>query len=153
MSRRFVVPLRPKAKERPRHKGNIAYTPKATKEYEEAVRYYYERDCGAPPTSKPVMLTLCFNFAVPKSVNAATRQKMLTGEYPYPARPDLDNVEKAIMDALNKVAFADDAQIVAKVSLKRFWYSDSIMITIDEMEEINYADGIFSAFGTDRSGM
>lgn len=144
---RFVMPLRPKAKERPRHRGSIAYTPKATKEYEEAVRHYYERDCGLPPTDKPVIVTFMFNFAVPQSAGKAEKAKKMMGACPYSARPDLDNIEKAVMDALNGVAFLDDAQVIAKISLKRFWYGNSVMVEIEEMEEIDYEHGIFAGYG------
>lgn len=144
---RIVIPLRPKAKERPRHRGSVAYTPKATKEYEEAVRHYYERECGLPPTDKPVMVTFMFNFMLPKSARSADKQRMLLGTCPYSARPDLDNIEKAVMDALNGLAFKDDSQVVGKLSLKRFWHHNSIMITIEEMEEIDYEYGVFAGQG------
>lgn len=149
---RFVIPLRPKAKERPRHRGSIAYTPKATKDYERDVRYYYERECGKPPTDKPVMVELTFNFAIPASAKKADKEQMLLGKCPYVARPDLDNIEKAVMDALNGVAFRDDSQVVAKISLKRFWRNNSIMIRIDEMEEIDYESGVFAGYAGEEPG-
>ena len=144
---RFMIPLRPKAKERPRHRGSAAYTPKATKDYERDVRYYYERECGKPPTDKPVMVTMTFNFSIPASARKADKARMLMGTCPYTARPDLDNIEKAVMDALNGVAFKDDCQVVAKISLKRFWRGNSVMIQIDEMEEIDYEHGVFAGYG------
>lgn len=145
----FSIPLKPKAKDRPRHRGNVSYTPKATRDYEEQVRYYYDRDVGNPPTDKPVMLTLCFNFAQPKGGSVRNKRTVI-GTCPYSSRPDLDNVEKAIQDALNGVAFKDDSQIVAKVSLKRYWFDSSITIIIEEMEEIDYGKAVFAEFPTDR---
>ena len=144
---RMTMPLRPKPKERPRHRGSFAYTPKETKEYEEAVKHYYERDCGLPPTDKPVMVTFIFNFAVPKSCSKKEQAVKLSGTCPYSNRPDLDNIEKAVMDALYGLAFKDDCQVVAKISLKRFWHHSSVMIEIEEMEEIDYEHGVFSGYG------
>lgn len=150
---RMVIPLRPKPKERPQHgRFSKGFTPKSTREYEEAVKHYYERDCGLPPTDKPVMVTFMFNFAVPKSYSKKEQAKKLQGTCPYSIRPDLDNIEKAAMDALNGLAFKDDAQVVGKLSLKRFWMHNSIMITIDEMEEIDYEHGVFAGYGKAEQG-
>lgn len=150
---RIVIPLRPKAKERPRHgKFSTGFTPRNTKDYEEAVKHYYDRDCGRPPTDKPVMVTFMFNFMIPKSARKAEKAKMMLGTCPYSTAPDLDNIEKAVMDALNKRAFADDSQVVAKLSLKRFWRHNSVMITIEEMEEIDYEHGVFAGQGQAGSG-
>lgn len=149
---RFIIPLRPKAKGRPRHRGNVSYTPKETKEFEDAVGHYYKRDCGEPPTEKPVMVTLLFNFAIPKSMRSAGRAKAMMGTCPYASRPDLDNIEKAVMDALNGLAYKDDSQVIAKVSLKRYWEYESVMVTIEEMEEIDYEHGVFAGQGKAGSG-
>ena len=149
MSYSFTIPLRPKAKERPRHRGSIAYTPKATRDYEEQIRYYYNRDIGRQPTDKPVIITLCFNFAQPKGGSARNKHTAI-GTCPYSSRPDLDNIEKTVMDALNGVAFHDDSQVVAKVSLKRYWFDSSITVTIEEMEMIYYGKSVFAGFSADR---
>lgn len=151
MSYSFAIPLRPKPKERPQHKGSVAYTPKATRNYEDEVRYYYDRDVGLPPTDKPVMITLCFNFSQPKGGSARNKRTMI-GVRPYSFRPDLTNIEKAIEDGLNGVAFKDDSQIVAKLSLKRYWFNSSVTITIEEMEVIDYGKPVFAGFSADRGG-
>lgn len=151
---RLTIPLRPKPKERPQHgRFSKGYTPKSTREYEEAVKHYYERDCGLPPTDKPVMVTFMFNFAVPKSCSKREQAKKLLGTCPYSNRPDLDNIEKAVMDALNGMAFKDDCQVVAKISLKRFWHHNSVMIEIEEMEDIDYEHGVFSGYGITQQGV
>ncbi|WP_334299865.1 RusA family crossover junction endodeoxyribonuclease [Anaerobutyricum hallii] len=48
-------------------------------------------------------------------------------------KPDLDNVIKSILDALNKVAYHDDTQIVS-LSMEKF-YSDSprVEVTINSI--------------------
>lgn len=143
MKTSFTIPLRPKAKERPRHTGHVTYTPKATRDFEKAVRLCYQAQNGGPPTDKPVILTIGFNFAIPKSVSSIVLKRLMLGTTPYSSRPDLDNIEKAIMDALNGIAYADDALIVGKVTLKRFWTENSVEVIIEEMEEFDY-EGIFA---------
>ena len=58
-------------------------------------------------------------------------------------KPDLDNLDKAVMDALNKVAYKDDSQIVAKVSKKHYAEVPNVTIVIAEYgkEEKNDATG------------
>jgi Holliday junction resolvase RusA-like endonuclease len=50
-------------------------------------------------------------------------------------KPDIDNVVKSIFDALNKVAFNDDTQIIS-LSVRKF-YSEHprVEVTIWEYEE------------------
>ena len=62
------------------------------------------------------------------------RQQMLAGLIRPTKKPDLDNVIKSILDALNKVAYHDDTQIVS-LSMEKF-YSDSprVEVTISNLE-------------------
>ncbi len=78
-----------------------AYTPTATLEEEAIVRSAYrgKKHQGA------VRLTLHIFRALPKS-----RPKRVERERDL-AKPDIDNVLKAVMDALNEVAYDDDAQV------------------------------------------
>lgn len=50
-------------------------------------------------------------------------------------RPDLDNLEKAVLDALNEVAFDDDAQIVEVHKIKDYGDKNLIFIEIEELEK------------------
>ena len=50
-------------------------------------------------------------------------------------KPDLDNLDKAVMDALNKVAYKDDSQIVAKVSKKHYAEVPTVKVIISEYVE------------------
>lgn len=100
----FVANLIP-IKRRPRiaTKGGHAhaYTPTKTLEEEEIVGYAYrgEKYTGA------VRLTLHIFKALPKS-----RPKRIERERST-SKPDIDNVLKALMDALNGIAYDDDAQV------------------------------------------
>lgn len=53
------------------------------------------------PTEEPLAIDLFFNLVRPKTVDR-----------PYPSvKPDVDNLIKAVLDALNKVIWKDDCQI------------------------------------------
>lgn len=51
-------------------------------------------------------------------------------------KPDTDNIAKNIKDALNKIAFPDDSQIVTEIIEK--WYADTprAEIYIKEIKEV-----------------
>lgn len=64
------------------------------------------------PLSGPLHLTLYFGMAKPKSRDRAR---------PLPdSKPDLDNMEKLVLDALNGIVWNDDAQITDVVKKKRY---------------------------------
>ena len=88
-----------------RHKS---YTPKETKDWEGAVaRLGSSAMRSRTPHTLPVELHLCFVFTG------------APGAWPTDVTdPDLDNAEKAIKDALNKVVWKDDRLVVRKVSSK-----------------------------------
>jgi Holliday junction resolvase RusA-like endonuclease len=45
---------------------------------------------------------------------------MLAGEIKPTGRPDLDNVIKSILDALNGVAYSDDSAVISVTAEKRY---------------------------------
>lgn len=49
-------------------------------------------------------------------------------------RPDFDNTLKLIADALNKVAYDDDAQIADGHHMKRYGLKDCVTIYLEELE-------------------
>ena len=51
---------------------------------------------------------------------------------PYTKKPDADNLAKAILDALNGVAYPDDAQIVTLTVRKRYGEADMVHVLIEE---------------------
>ena len=48
------------------------------------------------------------------------RPKSRRLDYWVSTTPDLDNLEKSVLDGLNKVAYTDDRLVVAKSSSKRY---------------------------------
>ena len=72
-------------------------------------------------------------YPIAKSTSKKKRQQMFAGLIRPTKKPDLDNVIKSILDALNKVAYHDDTQIVS-LSMEKF-YSDSprVEVTINSI--------------------
>jgi Holliday junction resolvase RusA-like endonuclease len=72
---------------------------------EEALKFFNE------PFNGPVALSLTFYLRRPKS-----RRK----ENYVVTTPDVDNLEKAVLDGLNEVAYLDDKFVVVKNAVKLY---------------------------------
>lgn len=77
--------------------------------FKAGVRLAWRQHTADPPTSSPVMLVVNAYFARPKSM---IWKKRAMPRVPHAKKPDYDNILKACADALNGLAYVDDAQIV-----------------------------------------
>lgn len=120
MSIQFTVYGKPRGKQRPRYrfsrKGGYAYTPKETAVYERQIRQAYIAAGGIMLSeTKPISMLIEAEYA-----------KSKTSKKTYPTlKPDWDNIGKIVSDALNGVAYRDDAQIITAAINKR-WAKDNI---------------------------
>ena len=120
-----------RSKGRPRFtRGGHAYTPKATRDYEMAIREAFENATGRPqePFSGPIAVCIMTYRQLPKST-----PKSVISE-PDTHKPDIDNVAKIVLDALNGVAWEDDAQVVSLTvsKLKRTMAPERLSVSITE---------------------
>lgn len=126
MTVHFTIPGEPQGKARPRvvrGKDGRAhtYTPEKTAQYEALIRQEYRRQGGVRfPDGAVLSVRLVAWYAVPKSASKQRRAAMLAGELLPTKKPDLDNIAKAICDALNGIAYRDDAQVVELYAEKRW---------------------------------
>lgn len=118
------INARPIPKARPRLSKFAVYTPKKTTDYEKLIAYEWKRRYKDLILKGAVKLDLLFCFKKAKSCKK---------DY-HTQRPDIDNLEKAILDGLNKTAFVDDCQVVEMKSQKVFSDVDKIVITVTELE-------------------
>ncbi|MEW6726890.1 MAG: RusA family crossover junction endodeoxyribonuclease [Bacillota bacterium] len=73
----------------------------------------------------PVMVTLMFTLARPKSVSPKKR--------PLPVvKPDLDKLIRAVLDALKGTFYADDGQVCALNVFKRYGDEPGVWVCVDE---------------------
>lgn len=128
----FEVPGEPVAKERPRTNmaTGVVYTPDKTKNYEETVKWCYQMAAhGARfPDNEPLSMLVVAYRPIPKSASAKKKSLMRAGAERPITKPDWDNVGKIVSDALNGIAYRDDAQIVDARVVKR--YSDNPMVKV-----------------------
>lgn len=128
---KFTVPGPPQGKARARtvvnpRTGNVhSYTPEKTALYENLVKVCFLEQCGRKMYEKgePVCASIVAGFPIPKSASKKRSNQMITGTIRPTKKPDADNIAKCILDALNGLAFHDDAQVV-EVEVKKIYVSD-----------------------------
>lgn len=119
----FEVPGKITGKGRPRVNTAtaIAYTPTKTKEYEELVKQYFiiKNRCAKPLEGR-LAVTIKAYFGIPKNTSKKQKEEMLNNNISPVKKPDIDNIAKIILDALNRLAFNDDNQII-KLSIEKVY--------------------------------
>ena len=111
----FDVYGKVRGKGRPRFtRGGRPYTPKATRDYERAIRDAFENAPGRPrePFSGPIAVSIMTYRQLPNSTPKSVSRE------PDTHKPDADNVAKVVLDALNGVAWLDDAQVTSLTVVK-----------------------------------
>lgn len=103
-----------KARPRLSRFGNV-YTPKKTSDYEDMVRILarsaINEQCGGSwDLHGAVEICITAAHEIPKSWTKKKKALALS-QLIKPGKPDLDNVEKIILDGLNNIAYADDSQV------------------------------------------
>lgn len=104
----FKVNVKVRGQSRPRFtKSGHAFKSKQDKEYEQIIRNAYIESGGTfLGDNVPIQIHVYVFRSLPKS----TPKKIK--EQPDMNKPDIDNVIKSVLDALNGVAFADDKQVI-----------------------------------------
>jgi Holliday junction resolvase RusA-like endonuclease len=138
MTLQFVIPGPPVGKGRPRFStvGGTprSYTPAVTRDYEALIAARAaEAMAGREPLKTPLRVMIEATMSIPLSWSKTKRQAALDGDV-YPSRPDVDNIAKTVLDGMNGVVYADDAQVTyLKVSKK---YAEEGMVTVWISENI-----------------
>lgn len=143
----FVVPGTPVPKARPRffaRHGKIgAETCKRTIDYEKTVAIYARRAMhGRPPYSQPISIVITINIPIPKSWSKIRQEMANRREIMPTGRPDKDNYEKAIFDAMNGIVWLDDAQVVDSFTCKRYSRCPGIEVRVVPMSVLGHKDAI-----------
>ena len=87
---------------------------------------------GKQPTTKPVAILVHAFRRIPQSWSVRDREAALAGAIMPTARPDADNNLKVVQDALNKIVWHDDSQIVDARCIKRFSSRPALRVEVRE---------------------
>lgn len=127
----------PKGKARPRFtKGGHVYTPQATMDYEQEIAWEYKAKHGEFfDKGTAVKITIAAYYKIPNAANKTKRMQMLNCVIRPQKKPDVDNIAKIVLDALNGVAYHDDAQVVDLQVHKFYSIKSRITVIIESIEE------------------
>ena len=131
----MVIAGKPFTKQRPRfsRRNGRAFTPKATVNFE-AVVQEFAAQIFPRPLEGPIAVDVEAIFEPPPSWSKKKRAAHM-GQW-HTQRPDRDNIEKAILDGLNRIAFVDDSQVAAGSSLKRWGEKAETRVTIRLLDPV-----------------
>lgn len=129
----------PKGRPRVTRSGHT-FTPERTKEWEDRVAWEYKKAIAEGraksfDATEPVRAFLGFYFKIPTSYTQKRRKACQDGSDAFIKHPDIDNLAKAILDALNGIAYEDDRQVVDLHCVKGYSDSDSYVCIIIERKE------------------
>lgn len=131
----FTVFGEPQGKARPRFtRMGRAYTPKKTADYEKYIQEVF-MDCY-PRWSKPLetdlKMTVIALFEPAESYSKRKKADCLEGLIRPHKKPDLDNIAKVVLDALNGLVYVDDKQVTDLRVRKRYDTVARVEIRIKE---------------------
>lgn len=128
-----VVYGEPQGKGRPRFtkRGNFVgtYTPKETLSYENLIKVEYREQGGEFFKDKELTCEIYAYFKIPKATSKIKTKLMEEKEIRPTKKPDVDNIAKIVLDALNGIAYKDDTQVVNLIVRK--YYSNRPRIEIN----------------------
>lgn len=134
----FFVPGQPVGKGRPRAakrgKHIQLYTPEKTASYENLVATAAHGSMrGAEPIKGACHVDMEIRLMVPVSWSAKRRDQALDGQILPTKKPDMDNVLKAVFDAINGIVWQDDVQVIQVQASKRYSAIPGVAVVIKPM--------------------
>ena len=136
---KFTIPGDPHGNQRAADGKHGKYLPGKSRKYQETVAWNFRKALGraVSPTKKPVEVYILAFYPIPNSWPQWKKQAAIDGDILPTVKPDVDNIEKAVYDGLNEVAYLDDAQIVnVNGFLKRYATQPRVEVTIGVLDKM-----------------
>ena len=142
MATEFIVMGTPVAKGRPRFarrgKWVQAYTPDKTVQYENLVKLSYAQYDGIKLIGA-IRAEIQAYFPIPKSASKKKQALMLENKEKYVKKPDVENIVKGILDALNGIAYDDDSQITELLVTKAYSDKPRAEVKLIGLDEVDFS--------------
>lgn len=130
----FIVEGEPQGKGRHRTtKTGHIFTPEKTALYENWIKTCYLSRTDKEMLIGELRATIHAYYCIPKSKSLKVKQSMLEGLVRPTKKPDIDNVAKCVLDSLNKIAYADDTQVVELIVNKYYAEQGFVKIMLEEI--------------------
>ena len=110
------------------------YTPQTTVDYEQKIAMCY-RKTTSYQSDKALRVKIFAYREIPKSTTKKLRGWLLDKTFLCTVKPDIDNIIKVVLDALNNVAYCDDIQVCELVIIREFAENECLKICLEEIGE------------------
>jgi len=134
----YIVYGEPVGKGRPRfaRRGNFVstYTPQKTKSYEDEIRIVAKEAMGSSEALEtPVTVAIYIRVEIPKSFSKQKRKDALEGILKPIKKPDLDNIAKCHLDAIQGgIIILDDKQVTNLHVTKVYAETPAVEVMVKE---------------------
>ena len=113
----YMVEGNPIGKGRPKfaRRGNFVstYTPTKTRDYETVIKEAAKKAMGSNELLEtPVTVAIYITVPVPQSYSKKRTEACLSGSERPIKKPDIDNICKCFLDAMNDIVYKDDTQVL-----------------------------------------
>ena len=144
--RNFELDCIPRGQGRPRWGNGRMYKAGVDVVWEDTIcEAYKAAHPDAPKYDSAVAVHVECYVPIPKSDSKAKRADKISGQTPCTAKPDIDNVVKSVLDALNGVAWEDDKQVNSIWAIKMYSDRPRLVVTVrgkeDAHENVHIEDG------------
>lgn len=130
----LTIPGKPFGKQRPRvTKTGIAYTPQETVNYENFIKLLYMQKYRDLKLEGPLRMIIRAFYKIPKSASRKDKELMEQNIIRPTKKPDVDNIVKVVLDALNDLAYEDDRQIVELYVSKFYAEDEFVEVVVEEV--------------------
>lgn len=143
MSTTITINEVPVAASRPRVTRFATFYPPKHTEYSNKVKAYLQT-LGLTMFTNPISVNITFYIPFP-SYSSKTEQSESDGMYGF-GKPDIDNLEKMVLDCMNGIAYDDDSLIAKKTTTKQFSKKPRTIVTIKEIPYGTNADKLVQKF-------
>lgn len=138
----------PTPQERPRVTRFVTYDPSAPKKKQFLKTILNQ--LPEQPISEPIVIRLNFNFKRPKSHYTSKGELRKVAPLYHTSRPDIDNLVKFVLDALNKHLYQDDALVVSLATKKMYSEAEGIEINVKKLSEMETDEIEMLVFNNER---
>jgi len=113
----YMVEGNPVGKGRPKfaRRGNFVstYTPTKTRDYETLIKEAAQKAMGSTELLEtPVTVAIYITVPIPQSYSKKRIEACLKGSERPIKKPDIDNIAKCFLDAMNEIVYKDDTQVL-----------------------------------------
>ena len=124
----IIFDAKPKPAPRPRVTKFGTYNDPKYTAYKKALRLVASAQIKEP-LEGAVKMSIVFQFKKPKSWS----KKKKAAAFWHTQKPDADNLQKAVKDALNGLAYKDDSQVCDMDVVKIWGDSDRVMVELEKI--------------------